>query len=153
LKVFVDDLNVHNESWVKHFQHLDVMFFKLRKVNLKLNPSKCCFATKSITFGGHVVRNKHTKPNLGKIETILHFLEPKTITNIKSFLGLIGYYHNYVSDYSRLVAPLFELTKKYVDFVWNLGYEQAFEVLKIALVDAHVLIRPDFKKSFFLDVD
>jgi hypothetical protein len=153
LKVFVDDLNVHNESWAKHLQHLDVVFFKLREVNLKLNPNKCCFATKSITFLGHVVSNKRTKPDLGKIETLLHFPEPKTITNIKSFLGLIGYYHNYVLDYSRLAAPLFELTKKDVDFVCNLGYQQAFEVLKITLVDAPVLIWPDFKKSFCLDVD
>jgi len=150
LKVFVDDLNVHNESWAKHLQHLDVVFFKLREVNLKLNPNKCCFGTKNITFLGHVVSNKRTKPDLGKIETLLHFPEPKTITNIKSFLGLIGYYHNYVSDYSQVAASLFELTKKDIDFVWNLGYQQAFEVLKITLVDAPVLIWPDSRNHFVL---
>jgi hypothetical protein len=101
LKIFVDDLNIH-------LQHLDVVFFKLREVNLKLNPNICCFAAKSITFLGHVVSNEGTKPDLGKIDIILHFLEPKTITNIKSFLGLIGYYRNYVWGYSWLVAPLFE---------------------------------------------
>jgi hypothetical protein len=108
LKIFVDDLNIHIENWDKHLQHLDVVFFKLREVNLKLNPNICCFAAKSITFLGHVVSNEGTKPDLGKIDIILHFLEPKTITNIKSFLGLIGYYRNYVWGYSWLVAPLFE---------------------------------------------
>jgi hypothetical protein len=55
LKVFVDDLNVHNESWQEHFQHLDAVFSKFKEVNLKLNLNKCCFAANSITFLGHVV--------------------------------------------------------------------------------------------------
>jgi hypothetical protein len=50
LKVFVDDFNVHNESWEKHLQHMDVVFLKLREMNLKLNPSKCCFAVKKSPF-------------------------------------------------------------------------------------------------------
>jgi hypothetical protein len=89
--VFVDDLNVHSESWEEHLQHLDVVFLKLREVNLKLNLSKCYFATKSITFMGHVVSNEGTKPNLNKIDVVLHFSKLKMVTNIKSFLGLIGY--------------------------------------------------------------
>jgi hypothetical protein len=55
LKVFVDDLNVHSKSWGEHLQHLDAVLYKLREVNLELNPSKCCFATRSITFPGHMV--------------------------------------------------------------------------------------------------
>ncbi len=58
LKVFVDDLNVHNKSWEEHLQHLDALFFKLKEINLKLNPNKCCFVTKNITFLGHVVVKK-----------------------------------------------------------------------------------------------
>jgi len=88
LKVFIDDLDVHNESWEEHLQHLDAMFYKLKEVNLKLNPNKCCFATKNITFLGHVVSKEGTRPDPGKIEVILHFPEPKTITNVKLFLGL-----------------------------------------------------------------
>jgi hypothetical protein len=90
LKVFVDDLNVHNESWEEHLQHLSTVFLKLREVNLKLNSNKCCFVAKSITFLGHVVSNKKTKPNPRKIDVVLRFLEPKTMANVKSFLGLIG---------------------------------------------------------------
>jgi hypothetical protein len=120
LKIFVDDLNIHNENWEEHFQHLDAIFLKLREVNLKLNPSKCCFVTKNITLIGHVVSNESTKPNLGKIDLVLHFPKPKTVINIRSFLGLIGYYRNYVWGYSQLVVSLFELTKIDVDFVWNL---------------------------------
>jgi hypothetical protein len=132
---------------------LDAVFFKLREVNLKLNPSKCCFATRIITFLGHVVSNEGAKPDPGKIDVVVHFPKPKTVTNIRSFLGLTGYYRNYVRGYSRLAAPLFELTKRDVAFVWNLDCQQAFEALKRALVAAPVLVRPDFKKPFCLDVD
>jgi hypothetical protein len=73
LKVFVDDLNVHNGSWVEHLQHLDMVLCKLREVNFKLNPKKCCFAAKSIAFLGHVVNENGTRPDPGKIEVVLHF--------------------------------------------------------------------------------
>ncbi len=116
LKIFVDDLNIHNESWEEHLQHLDVVFFKLREVNLKLNPNKCYFVAKNITVLSHVVNNEGTNPNPGKIDAVLHFLEPKMVTNIRSFLGLTRYYWNYVQGYSRLAAPLFELKKRHIDF-------------------------------------
>ncbi len=73
LKVFVDDLNVHNESWEEHFQHLETMFTKFKEINLKLNPNKCCFATNNITFIGHVISKDGTKPDLGKIEVVCIF--------------------------------------------------------------------------------
>ncbi len=96
LKIFVDNFNIHNKNWEEHLQHLDAIFFKLREMNLKLNPNKCCFAAKNITFLGHVVSNEGTKPYTSKIDAVLHFPKPKTVTNFKSFLGLIGYYRNYV---------------------------------------------------------
>ncbi len=105
---------------------MDVVFCKLREVNLKLNPNKCCFAANNITFLGHVVNKEGTKLDPGKIEVILHFLEPKTVTNVRSFLCLTRYYRNYVQGYSQLAASLFELTKRDVDFVWDVGYQQAF---------------------------
>jgi len=126
LKVFVDDLNVHGESWGEHLQHLDAVLCKLREVNLKLNPSKCCFAAKTITFLGHVVSKEGFRPDLGKIEVMLHFPTLKNVTSVKSFLGLIGYYRKYVRGYSSLASPLFELTRKDVAFVWDMGCEQAY---------------------------
>jgi hypothetical protein len=91
LKIFVDDLNIHSENWEEHLQHLDAFFFKLREVNLKLNPSKSYFVAKSITFLGHVVSNEGAKLDPGKIDAVVHFPKPKTVTNIRSFLGLTGY--------------------------------------------------------------
>jgi hypothetical protein len=66
---------------------------------------------------------------------------------------LTGYYRKYVRGYARLAAPLFELTRKDVDFVWDMGCQQAFQALRAVLVEAPILIRPNFKKAFCLDVD
>jgi len=153
LKVFVDDLNVHNESWEDHLRHLEAVLSKLREVNLKLNPGKCCFTTRSITFFGHVVSERGVKPDLGKIDVVVRFPEPRTVTNVRSFLGLTGYYRKYVQGYSRLAGPLFDLTRKDVVFVWSQDYQRAFDTLKKVLVDAPTLIRPDFSRPFCLDVD
>jgi hypothetical protein len=153
LKVFVDDLNVHSESWEDHLRHLEAVLSKLREVNLKLNLGKCCFAARNITFLGHVGSHEGTRPDPSKIAAVVHFPVPKTVTNVRSFLGLTGYYRNYVRGYSRLAVPLFELTRKDVAFVWDSGCQSAFEALKGALVAAPVLTRPDFEKLFCLDVD
>jgi hypothetical protein len=87
-------------------------------------------------FLGYVVCKEGAKLDPKKVNTMLHFLEPTTVTSVKSFLGLTGYYRKYVRGYSRLAGPLFELTKKDVAFVWNRDCQQAFDSLKRALVDA-----------------
>ncbi len=118
---------------------MDVVLSKLREVNLKLNPNKCCVAAKTITFLGHVVSKEGIRPNPGKTEAVLHFPTPKNVTSVRSFLGLIGYYRKYVRGYSSLVGPLFELTRKDVAFVWDVGCQQVYQALKAALVDTPVL--------------
>jgi hypothetical protein len=153
LKVFVDDLNVHNETWDDHLRHLEAVLGKLRGVNLKLNPSKCSFDAKSIAFLGHVVSREGIQHDPGKVEEVLHFPTSKNVTGVRSFLGLTGYYRKYIKGYSNLVGPLFELTKKDVVFAWNVNCEQAYQALKAALVDAPVLTRSNFRRTFWLDVD
>jgi len=153
LKVFVDDLNIHSESWEDHLQHLEVVLSKLREVNLKLNPNKCYFAAESIVFLGHVVNKEGTQPDPSRIDAMLRFPVPKTVTNVRSFLGLTGYYRKYIRGYSRIANPLFELTKKDMAFVWDQNCQRAFDNLKRALVEAPILVRPDFKEPFCLDVD
>jgi hypothetical protein len=153
LKIFVDDLNVHSEKWQDHLQHLGAVLSRLREVNLKLNPSKCCFAAGSIVFLGHVVSKEGTRLDPGKIDAVWQFPVPTIVTNVRSFLGLTGYYRKYIKGYSKVAGPLFELTKKDVVFVWNPECQKAFDDLKKALVQASVLVRPNFQEPFCLDVD
>jgi hypothetical protein len=82
LKVFMDDLNIHSENWEAHLRHLEAVLAKLREVNLKLNPWKCSFAARSITFLGHVVSSEGTRPDPSKIDDVVHFPMPKTVTDV-----------------------------------------------------------------------
>jgi hypothetical protein len=153
LKVFVDDLNVHSEEWQVHLQHLGAVLSRLREVNLKLNPSKCCFVAASVVFLGHVVNKEGTRPDPSKIDAMRGFPTPTIVTTVRSFLGLTGYYRNYIKGYSKLAGPLFKLTKKDVAFVWTQDCQRAFDALKKALMGAPILVRPNFKEPFCLDVD
>ncbi len=153
LKIFVDDLNVRNEEWQAHLQHLEAVLSRLREVNLKLNPSKCCFAAGSVVFLGHVVSKEGIRPDPSKIDAVRDFPAPTMVVNVRSFLGLTGYYRRFIRGYSKLVGLLFELTKKDVVFVWNQDCQRAFDALKKAPIGAPILVRPNFKEPFFLDVD
>ncbi len=89
----------------------------------------------------------------GKIDAVWQFPVPTIVTNVRSFLGLTGYYRKYIKGYSKVAGPLFELTKKDVVFVWNPECQKAFDDLKKALVQALVLVRPNFQEPLCLDVD
>jgi hypothetical protein len=153
LKIFVDDLNVHSVEWQAHLQHLEAVLSTLREVNLKLNPNKCCFAAASVVFLGHVVSKGGTRPDPGKIDAVREFPAPITVVSVRSFLGLTGYYRRFIRGYARLAGPLFELTRKDVDFIWSEDCQKAFDAMKRALIGAPILLRSNFKEPFFLDVD
>jgi hypothetical protein len=96
-----------------------MVFHHLKKVHIKLNPSKCYFGVQNITFLGHVVNVERSYPNPKKIATVENFLIPKTITNVRAFWGLIGYYCKFIFGYTKIAKPLFGLTKKECKFVWT----------------------------------
>jgi hypothetical protein len=73
--------------------------FQTQGSKLEIEPEQVLFVAKNITFLGHVVNNESTKPNPSKIDVVLHFPKPKTVIKINSFLGLTGYYRNYVQGY------------------------------------------------------
>jgi hypothetical protein len=95
---------------------------KLAKVNLKLNPGKCCFGFNSITFLGHVVDCTRSQLDPKKVTTITDFPTLKTVINVKAFMGLLGYYRRFIVGYAKIVKPLFALKKKDCKFVWTSIY-------------------------------
>jgi len=117
VKVFVDDVNIHSGTWNEHFCHIRLVLQKLKKVNLKLNPNKCCFGSKNITFLGHIVDCAGFQPEPKKIRIVQNFPKPNTATNVKAFLGLIGYYRRFIAGYAKIAEPLFTLTKKECKFL------------------------------------
>jgi hypothetical protein len=153
LKVFVDDLNVHNVDWEEHLKHLQYVLMRLREVNLEFNPRKCEFAKSRLTILGHEVSRKGTQPYQRKIKVVTNFPIPTSTINVQAFLGLTRYYRNYMKGYSHITIPLFKLTKKDYVFKWNPNYYKAFEILKSALVSTLILIMPNFTRAFILDVE
>jgi len=112
LKVFVDDVNIHNQTWEEHLTHFMLIFTQLQKVSLKLNPRKCSFGAQHIVFLGHVVTQQGSHHDPKKVHVVKDFPIPRTIINVQAFLGLTSYYRNFVRGYAKIVVPFFDLTKK-----------------------------------------
>ena len=125
-------------------EHLRVVFIALRDACLFGNLGKCTFCTYRVSFLGYVVTPRGIEVDKAKIEAIESWPQPKTVTQVRSFLGLAGFYRRFVRDFSIIAAPLNELTKKNVPFVWGTTQEEACTVLKDKLTHAPLLKLPNF---------
>ncbi|KAK5813062.1 hypothetical protein PVK06_028508 [Gossypium arboreum] len=110
--------------------------------------SKCEFWLREVTFLGHAVSAEGIKVDPRKIEAILEWTPPRSVSEIRSFLGLVGYYRRFVEGFSVMATPLTKLIRKGVPFVWTKKQQEAFEKLKKVLTEALVLIQPESGKDF-----
>ncbi len=120
---------------------------------MKLNLGKCYFGAQQIVFLGHVVIRQGSYLDPKKVQVVKDFPIPKFVINVWAFLGLTGYYKNFVRVYAKIVVPLFDLTKKDQSFLWTLAHQEVFDTLKFRLIEAPILVRPNFEKPFIFDVD
>ena len=151
--VYFDDILIYSKSLDEHMDHLRAVFNALRDARLFGNLEKCIFCTDRVSFLGYVVTPQGIEVDKAKIEAIESWPQPKMVTQVRSFLGLAGFYRSFVRDFSTIAAPLNELTKKDVPFVWGTSLEEAFTVLKDKLTHAPLLQLPDFNKTFELECD
>ena len=152
---YVDDLTVFSMSWEEHLVHLQDMLERLRDAGLTVKPKKCKFGMKETEYLGHVVGNGVVKPCQSKTEAVKKFQVPETKKQVRSFLGLAGYYRKFIKNFSDLAAPLTNLTKKREPqkVKWTQECDQAFRQLKEVLCNKPVLKAPDFTKEFRLQTD
>ena len=143
--VFVDDILVFSKSEEEHALHLREVLETLRAHNLKAKFSKCHFWRREVRFLGHVVSENGIAVDPAKVATVHDWPTPKNATDVRSFLGLAGYYRKFIQGFSKIAAPLTQLTKKNQAFVWNGRCENAFKSLKDRLTCAPVLVIPDRK--------
>ncbi|WVZ97422.1 hypothetical protein U9M48_042962 [Paspalum notatum var. saurae] len=138
--VFIDDILIYSKSEEEHKEHLWIVLTRLREHKLYAKFSKCAFWLKKVSFLGHILFEKGVAVHPSK--------QPKTVTEIRSFLGLVGYYRRFIKDFSKTAKPMTSLTKKNAKYVWSSNCEEAFQTLKKLLTSAPVLAQPDVTKPF-----
>ena len=125
----------------------------MRREKLYAKFSKCEFWLREVQFLGHVVSNEGIKVNPSKIEAVLNWDRPRTPTEVRSFLGLAGYYRRFVQDFAKIATPLTKLTRKDENFIWNERCEESFQELKTRLITAPVLALLDDQDNFVIFSD
>ncbi|KAI3821591.1 hypothetical protein L1987_09160 [Smallanthus sonchifolius] len=111
---FIDDILIYSKTKSDHEQHLRLVLELLRKEQLYAKFSKCEFWLKEVQFLGHIVNEKGIHVDPAKIEAVKNWNAPETPTEVRSFLGLAGYYRRFISNFSKIVVPLTALTHKVV---------------------------------------
>jgi hypothetical protein len=151
--VYLDDILLFSETIEDHARRMRLVFDRIREANFKLNAAKCTFAAPDVVYLGHVISKHGIAPDTNKVTAIRNFPRPQTVRDVRSFLGLSGYYRSFIKEYAAMSRPLTQLTKKDVTFVWADAQQTAFEDLKAALTSDSVLAHPRFDQPFILSCD
>nr|CAE05076.2 OSJNBa0094P09.15 [Oryza sativa Japonica Group] len=145
-------VDLHSSYHQDHLDHLHFVFNALCVARLFGNLEKCCVCTERVPFLGYVVTPKGNEVDQAMVEAIQSWPTPKTVSQVRSFLRLAGFYRRFMRDFSTIAAPLNELTKKGVPFTWSTSQENAFHILKDKLTHAPLLQLPDLKRLLNLNV-
>ena len=151
--VFIDDILIYSRSPQEHETHLHLVLQTLREKKLYAKLSKCEFWLSEVKFLGHVVSKDGISVDPHKVEAVLGWEKPKTVMEVRSFLGLAGYYRRFIQGFSQLALPLTRLTRKNQPFVWDVDCEKSFLELKSRLTSTPVLVIPNSHKPFSIYSD
>ena len=164
LVLYLDDILVFSSTIEEHIERLDVVFTKLKAHGLKIKPSKCNFFRKEVKYLGHVVSEDGVSTDPAKTEAIKNWPKPTTEKELRSFLGIAGYYRRFVQNFAKIAAPLHALLSKpnksktklkseQFAKLWNKNCDIALRTLKEKLTTTPILGYPDFSKEFILEID
>ncbi|GJS04068.1 reverse transcriptase domain-containing protein [Tanacetum coccineum] len=151
--VFIDDILIYSKTKEEHEVHLKLVLELLRKEKLYAKFSKCEFWLQEVHFLGHVVNQSGIHVDPSKIEAVKNWKAPTTPSEVRSFLGLAGYYRRFIANFSKIAKPLTLLTQKNQKYEWGEKEEEAFQTLKNNLCDAPILSLPDGVEDFVVYCD
>mgnify|MGYP005981860971 CR=1 FL=1 len=154
--VFLDDIVISTPTFEQHLQVLREVYQRLKEANLTINAEKCEYCLPSLKYLGFVVDKSglHTDPE--KVAAMAEFPKPQTVTEMKRFLGLCGWYRRFIPKFSDFTSPLTALLlgkRKRNRLVWTQEADNCFHQLKNALINAPLLVSPDFSKPFTIQSD
>ena len=151
--VFVDDILICSQSEEEHEDHLRVILQLLRHHQLYAKFSKCKFWLTEVSFLGHMVSALSLSVDPEKVKAVMSLERSKSVFEIRSFLGLAGYYRRFIEDFSRLSTHMKRFTQNEVKFKWNDLCEKAFQELKRRLTSASILIVPERGRRYIMYCD
>jgi hypothetical protein len=146
--VFIDDFLIYSKNEEEHAKHLRIVLTRLRVHQLYAKFSICVFWLEEIQFLGPVLSTNWIAVDPSKVKDILEWKPPTTVHQVRSFLGLAGYYRRFIPDFSKIVKLITSLLKNDIKFDWSSKFNEVFERLKILLTTAPVLAQPDIEKPF-----
>ena len=146
--VFIDDILIYSKDREEHEEHLRIVLQTLRDHQLYAKFTKCQFWLSEVAFLGHVISVEGVKVDASKVQAILDWKPPRNVSEVRSFLGLAGYYRRFVKGFSVISKNLTKLVRKDVPFVWTEEQQNSFDKLKQALTHAPVLTQPESGKMF-----
>lgn len=152
---FIDDILLHSVTCDDHVRALRELLTRLRNARLTARPSKCMIGYLQLDFLGHVVGNNQLKPNELKIQAIADAKRPESKKQLRSLLGLVGYYRKFIPNFAEIAVPLTSLTKKGTPnkIPWGPEQENAFQTLKGSLMNTSILHLADFDRQLILRTD
>lgn len=159
--VYLDDIIVYSTSFEEHLQRLDVVLTRLGDINMKLKFSKCTFFAPEVEFLGHVVSGRGIKPSSRKVEAVRNCTVPKSVSEVRKFLGIVNHFRRFVLNFAERARPLTDLLKggdakgrkRHTDWRWGAEQESAFQDLRECLTTAPVLRYGDYHKPFIVNTD
>ena len=149
---YIDHIVIYSDSWEDHIRTLKELFGRLRKT---ARPTKCLLGASRMEFLGHQVRGDVITPSRDNLEKVGNTPRPTTKKQVRSFLGLVGYYRDHIPAFAEILAPLTDLLKKgkAKHIQWSEAQERAYSLLKEYLLQEPVLKLPDLSKPFVLQTD
>jgi len=153
LLIYLDDVIVMSPDFPTHVSRLREVFDRLWAAGLKLKLSKCVLLQPEVTYLGHVAGPDGVATDPEKVQAVKEWAVPRDLPELRAFLGLVGYYQQYIPGFTRVAQPLNRLTAKGVRWQWTQEEQQAFDHLKQRLIEAPILAYPDPAKEYMLDTD
>ncbi|KAK1427528.1 hypothetical protein QVD17_16215 [Tagetes erecta] len=153
IEVFMDDFTVYGNSFKDCLDNLRKILERCIETNLVLNYEKCHFMVDQGLILGHIVSEKGIEVDKAKIDVIKTLPYPKSVREVRSFLGHAGFYRRFIKDFSKISQPLCELLQKDVEFIFSKECEKAFDTLKDMLVTSPIIQPPDWNIPFEIMCD
>ncbi len=151
--VYIDDIICFGKTFKDTLGSLEMIFQRIEKAGLTLKAKKCNLFKRELKYLGFIISGQGVKCDPDKLETLNNWAKPRSVNDIRAFMGFVNYHRRFLQNLAHLSAPLVELTRKNVPFQWEKAQEDAFQTIKSMMTESGVLAHPVTEGEFILDTD